>query len=283
MGEFFMRKYMALFIAAMAMLFSFLAGDTSFAAKKIVAVMPVEASGAHLQQKAARELEAHLETILVQSGCYEVAERTNMNNILHEQGLSSSGLVGANAIEFGNLSGADYTILGSVVAADVAPFNNILYNGIRGVVKFNFKFVDNRTGIIKIAEMVEGSKSVSAFEGGSGDPDVLISNATSDAAKNIMKLINKHNPVTGTVIYVNDEQLYVDLGFENGLKEGDKLVAYRDGKPIIHPVTQELIAVEEVELGKVKVKEVKESHSVCTITDGKGLIKTGDKVKRVVK
>ncbi len=278
-----MRKYMALFIAAMAMLFSFLAGDTSFAAKKIVAVMPIDSNGYRLEEKAARELEAHLETILVQSGSYEVAERTSLNNVLREQGLSSSGLVGANAIEFGNLTGTDYTILGSVVSADVGPFNNILYKGTRGVVKFNFKFIDNRTGIIKIAEMVEGSKSVATFQGDHTDADMIISNATSDAADDIMKLINKHNPLTGTVIYVNNEQLYVDLGFENGLKEGEKLVAYRDGKPIIHPVTQELIAVEEVELGKMKVKEVKDSHSVCTITDGKGLIKTGDKVKRVVK
>ncbi len=279
-----MKKYMAIFIAAMAMLFSFLAGDTSFAAKKVVAVMPVESNGYRLEEKAARELEAHLETILVQSGSYEVAERTSLNNVLREQGLTASGLVGANAIEFGNLTGTDYTILGSVVSADVGPFNNLLYKGNRGVVKFNFKFIDNRTGIIKIAEMVEGSKSVATFQGGaSSDPDMLISNATSDAADDIMKLINKHNPLTGMIIFVNNDQLYVDLGFENGLKEGEKLVAYRDGKPIIHPVTQELIAVEEVELGKVKVTEVKDSHSVCTITDGKGLIKTGDKVKRVVK
>lgn len=278
-----MRKYMALFIAAMAMLFSFLAGDTSFAAKKVVAVMPIESNGYRLEEKAANELEAHLETILVQSGSYEVAERTSLNNVLREQGLSASGLVGANAIEFGNLTGTDYTILGSVVSADVGPFDNFLYKGTRGVVKFNFKFVDNRTGIIKIAEMVEGSKSVPSFQGGGSDADMIISSATSDAANDIMKLINKHNPLTGTVIFVNDTQLYIDLGFENGLKEGEKLVAYRDGKPIIHPVTQELIAVEEVELGKVKVNEVKDSHSVCTITDGKGLIKTGDKVKRVVK
>ncbi len=278
-----MRKYMALFIAAMAMLFSFLAGDTSFAAKKVVAVMPIESNGYRLEEKAATELEAHLETILVQSGSYEVAERTSLNNVLREQGLSASGLVGANAIEFGNLTGTDYTILGSVVSADVGPFDNFLYKGTRGVVKFNFKFVDNRTGIIKIAEMVEGSKSVPSFQGGGSDADMIISSATSDAANDIMKLINKHNPLTGTVIFVNDSQLYIDLGFENGLKEGEKLVAYRDGKPIIHPVTQELIAVEEVELGKVKVNEVKDSHSVCTITDGKGLIKTGDKVKRVVK
>lgn len=278
-----MRKYMALFIAAMAMLFSFLAGDTSLAAKKIVAVMPIDSNGYRLEEKAARELEAHLETILVQSGSYEVAERTSLNNVLREQGLSSSGLVGANAIEFGNLTGTDYTILGSVVSADVGPFNNILYKGTRGVVKFNFKFVDNRTGIIKIAELVEGSKSVPTFQGGGSDAEMIISSATNDAANDIMKLINKHNPLTGTVIFVNNDQLYVDLGFENGLKEGEKLVAYRDGKPIIHPVTQELIAVEEVELGKVKINEVKDSYSVCTITDGKGLIKTGDKVKRVVK
>ncbi len=279
-----MRKYMAVIVAALALLFSFLAGDTSFAAKKVVAVMPIEDNGYRLEAKAARELEAHLETILVQSGSYEVAERTSLNNVLREQGLSVSGLVGKNAIEFGNLTGTDYTILGSVVSADVGPFDNFLYKGTRGVVKFNFKFIDNRTGIIKVAEMVEGSKSVASFQAGSGsDPDMLISAATNDAANDIMKLINKHNPLTGVVIFVNDSQLYVDLGFENGLKEGEKLVVYRDGKPIIHPVTQELIAVEEVELGKAKVTEVKESHSVCTITDGKGLIKTGDKVKRVVK
>lgn len=277
-----MRRYVKLLMLMVLSLFVLMLSATCFAAKKVVAVTGVESSvGTSYGRKAAQDFESQLVTALVQSGRYDVVERTQLDHVIRELGLHSTGLISGNtAIQFGQLTGADYTVIGNVIAADVERFDNYLYKGYKGKVKFNFKFIDNKTGMIKIAQIVEGSDTVSEFENKNPDRNILLSGAVNDASKKIVELINSVNVLTGVVAGVSGDEAYIDLGSENGAHVGEKYIVYREGNVITHPVTGEIIAVKEEFVGVIKVKEANANYSVCEISKSKTPIKKGDKVKR---
>lgn len=277
-----MSKSVKIVILMMLSLLVLMMSTTCFAAKKVVAMTGVECSmGTGMGRKAAQDFESQLVTALVQSGRYDVVERTQLDHVIRELGLHSTGLISGNtAIQFGQLTGADYTVVGNVIAADVERFDNYLYKGYKGKVKFNFKFIDNKTGMIKIAQIVEGSDTVSEFENKNPDRDILLSGAVNDASKKIVELINSVNVLTGVVAGVSDNEAYIDLGSENGAHVGEKYIVYREGNVITHPVTGEIVAVKEEFVGVLKIKEANANYSVCEIAKTKTPIKKGDKVKR---
>lgn len=255
---------------------------TCEAAKKTVAVTGIEnMDRSSYGRKAAAELDAAITTILVKSGCYNVVERAQLSHVIRELGLQSTGMIAGNtAIQFGQMVGADYTVVGNIVAADVDSFNNYLYKGTKAKIKFNFKFIDNKTGLIKIAEILEGSDTVSEFENKSPDRDMLISGAANDVAQKIVAKIDEINPLTGLVVSASENQIYIDLGSDNGVKMGDSFIIYKEGNIIKHPVTGQIIAVKEIVIGSMKVVEVHPNYALCELKKSKGHVAVGDKVKR---
>ena len=189
-------------------------------------------------------------------------------------------IAGNTAIQFGQMVGADYTVVGNIVAADVDSFNNYLYKGTKAKIKFNFKFIDNKTGLIKIAEILEGSDTVSEFENKSPDRDMLISGAANDVAQKIVAKIDEINPLSGLVVSASENQIYIDLGSDNGVKTGDNFIIYKEGNIIKHPVTGQIIAVKEIVIGSMKVVEVHPNYALCELKKSKGHVAVGDKVKR---
>ena len=255
---------------------------TCEAAKKTVAVTGIEnMDRSSYGSKAAAELDAAITTILVKSGCYNVVERSQLSHVIRELGLQSTGMIAGNtAIQFGQMVGADYTVVGNIVAADVDSFDNYLYKGTKAKIKFNFKFIDNKTGLIKIAEILEGSDTVSEFENKSPDRDMLISGAANDVARKIVAKIDEINPLSGLVVSASDKQIYIDLGSDNGVKMGDSFIIYKEGNIIKHPVTGQIIAVKEIVIGSMKVVEVHPNYALCELKKSRGHIAAGDKVKR---
>lgn len=252
------------------------------AAKKTIAVTGVEnqasSSSGH---RAAAELDAAITTILVKSGLYNVVERSQLDHVLRELGMHSSGLIaGESAIQLGQMTGAEYTVVGNVLAATMDRFDNYLYKGTKAKIKFNFKFINNKTGVIEIAEIIEGSDSVSEFENRNPNKAMMMSSAANDVAKQIMEKIDRLNPLSGIVISVDANIAYIDLGSDNGLKQGDNLLVYEEGRPIIHPVSGQIIAVKEEKIGALRVIEVHPNYALAEIKKGNGQIRANAKVKR---
>lgn len=275
-------KYLCMLLAAAVLV---CAGGTAMAAKKVVAVPAVEPSrGLGLEHHVAQDFDQQLVTVLVQSGRYDVCERAQLDKVMSELALSQTGIIsGDTAIRFGEMTGADYTVIGNVIAADFGSFNNYLYKGHKAKVKFNFKFVDNRSGIVKFSEIVEGSKTTTEFENKNPNRDMMLSDAVNDASRKVLALINEKNGLAGVIAHVSGVQVYIDIGEEMGVKAGEKYAIVREGTPIIHPVTHEILGIEEIPVGEMKVTEVKPNYSVGDITKGEGRVQTGDKVKRIGK
>ena len=108
----------------------------------------------------------------------------------------------------------------------------------------------------------------------------MIANAAGDVAEKVKKIIDKHNPVTGMIVSVSNDKVYIDIGSDNGVHINDTLIVYKEGKVIRHPVSGEIITVEEVVLGKLKVENTSEEYSVCKIIKENDKITEGCYVKR---
>ena len=277
MGRNVMKKLMYILTACLLLLCA-----PAFAANKVVAVMGVDnVSGSYYGKSAASTLQSQLETALVQSGRYSVVERSQLNYVLNELGLQRSGLIAAGtAVQLGQLTGADYTVVGKVLSAEVQPFDVLLYAGMKGVVKVNVKFIDNRTGTIKFAQVVKGTDTVTEFETQSPNEGLLISSAVNDACSKIIDLIRSADPVTGMVADAVRDEVYIDLGLDDGVAIGDKYLVYREGKVIRHPRTGEILTVEEEDVGLLRVQEAGSNYAVCEILKHWQDIKKGDMVRR---
>jgi hypothetical protein len=92
--------------------------------------------------------------------------------------------------------------------------------------------------------------------------------------------IKKELPIlNGYVINVSDSKITLDIGRSNGLKKGMKCHVYREGAPIVHPVTGKVIAKEIEELCEVQVIEVFDVYANAIIIQNKtGTPKVRDRI-----
>ena len=98
--------------------------------------------------------------------------------------------------------------------------------------------------------------------------------------KGSVEKIDEINPLSGLVVSASENQIYIDLGSDNGVKMGDSFIIYKEGNIIKHPVTGQIITVQEIIKGLAKVVEVNSNYALCELKKSKGNIVTGDKVKR---
>lgn len=262
------------------------------AARKSVAVMPLENISGYIEHEVAEIMTEQLIVAIHSSGAYTVVERAQLGTVIKEQGFQNIAVDPATAVELGKLIGADYSMLGKVTMAvvDANPTANIIsqlggvfglgeigaaaehyVHKFKGKIALEVRFVDNETGEIVLAKTVEGSKS------GSTAPDAF-NNACKQVAENFLKELDGLNPFRARVADVYGSDIYIDCGSESGLRRGETLIVAREGAPII--VNGKVVAVRQTEIGKVKVIEVNADYAICCADDKSVSIQKGDVVKR---
>lgn len=258
------------------------------AAQKKVAVMPFQNVSGSGDRRVAEILTDQVTVALANSGTYTVLERTQLAHVIKEINFQWSGMVDPNqAIEFGKMSGTDYTIVGKVLMAGVTQnssgdiYNRLLgYNNpikgfiakYKGKVSVDIRFIDNTTGQLVFAKVVEGSKS-------GNDRVSCLHAACQEAAGNVLIEVQSINPFTATVLDAEGGTIYIDKGFESGIRKGEVLVVFREGRPI-KDMNGQIIAVKSSEVGKIKVMEVNSNYSICKVISGGEYISRNAKVKR---
>lgn len=292
-----MKKYFAHFISLAVFVMILGTSLVSEAAMKTVAVGNfIDGTHSRYGKMICEQLQSSIQNGLVQNKNYTVVERSNLDQIFRELGLQNSGVVNSSsAIEIGNLSGADYTLMGKVVEAEINPYNNLAYEGLKAKVAVSVQIVDNETGQVLSSDMVSDTDS-SATKNNlkkfiksdlvpghmSVNRDSLIYNAAEKVANKVLERMNKINPLVGMVVAVkpNEDTVTFDLGYEDGVKEGDIYTIYAEAEPIVHPVTGEILGVDEKYVGTVKVEEVRNNLSIAKIKDCEVTPMVKDKVKR---
>ena len=284
-----MKKFLGVMAIAILILCNAVSVE---AAKKVVAVMPLENVSGFNEYKVAEVMTENLMVEIANSGNYTVSERMQAGRILKEQGFQN--LTSSNPVEMGEMTGADYSVVGKVTMAVITqnPSGNIIsdlikkidggqgtiirqaenfVNNLKAKVAMDVRFVDNKTGEVVFAKTFEGSKS-------GQNPEMALNAACKVAAQNFLREIQSVNPFAARIVEISGNEIYIDEGSDKGLRKGETLIVARESTPII--VKGKVVAMKTNAICKVKVIEVNAEYSICRAEGNSSAIKKGDVVKR---
>lgn len=291
LGGFIVSKFLrVLLVLVVSVMFSCFTMNAE-AAKKKVAVMPFEnVSGGTWwsgwsgwdEHRVAEIMTEQVTNTLVNSGKYTVVERNQLGKVINELNFQQSGMVNpAQVIQFGQMSGTDYSIMGKITMAAVTGNSTKqvvgLFSGIggqlaadyKGVIEMNVRFVDNKTGEIFKSETIKASAA-------DNNGEIAYSLACNKAAEIILRKFQ--GPLGATIIDSDGTTVYIDKGADEGIKVGDTLIVFKEGAPITTPSGK--VIVKKIPIGKIKVTEVDTDYSICKITDGGAAVTKNAKVGR---
>ncbi len=185
-----------------------------------------------------------LTTVFVNLNRFKVIERAQLEKILEEQKLGMAGIVDVStAAEIGKGIGVDAVVCGSLVRAGNSA-------------SIDARLVDTETAAIITAK--------DAFSN-----NVSLAALTQMISEVAGKIKSDLPLVSGYVIQLESQRLTLDLGRANNVRKGMKCHVYREGEPIVHPVTNQVIGKAIAEICEVQLVEVFDSYSIATITKAK--------------
>lgn len=198
-----------------------------------IAILPLENKGT----SKGIDLLDKLITVFVNMDRFKVLERAQLEKVLEEHKLGFSGFIDVStAAEIGKGIGVDAVVTGSVT-----------WNP--NDVSIDARFIDTETAAI-----------ISAQDAYSSSADLKsLNNMLEQLA---VKIKNDLPIVNGYVISLNGENITLDIGRNKGVKKGMKCYVYREGTPIIHPVTKKVIGKMIDVLSEIQLKDVYEEYSV---------------------
>jgi TolB-like protein len=204
-----------------------------------IAVLPFESKGLG-NELGSIDLLDKLITGFVNINRFKVIERALLEKILEEQKLGMSGILDAStAAEIGKGIGVDAVVVGSVTRGS-------------GALSIDARLIDTET-----AQIVTAKDAYSAN---------ISFQEISQMINQLAEKIKAELPVVnGYVIGASDDKVTVDIGRANNIKKGMKCIVYREGAPIVHPVTGKVIAREIDELCEIQINEVFDVYSTCKI------------------
>ena len=224
--------------------------------KNKIAVLDFQMQGKQYQNTDMGAIVAEwLITALVKEGRFDVVERRLLQKVLTEHQLAMSGVVDDSSIsQLGQILGVKIIISGAVL-----HFQNII--------EANARIIDVSNGSIIAAESAKSSSAA-------GLEDLVVQMA--------QKII-KDFPLEGYIVMRKDDKVSIDLGKRAGVKVGMRFIAYKEGNVIKHPKTGEVLDVEVIETGKLKITKVRENIANADILeeDPPGDIVYGQMVKSV--
>ena len=260
------------------------------AAKKVVAVVALENVSDYDKENISEIMTEQLIDAIYNSGQYTVIETTQMGAVLKQQGFEN--LVSSQAVEFGNKTGSDYTVVGKIILAKTSEnLSGIIglftggikgdglgllgqlanFEGVKARIELQVRFVDNKSGEIVFSKNFSGEKT------GKDSKTALIS-AGKVAAENFLKELQTASPFAARVADIDGDKIYIDQGSTSGLHEGEVLMISRELEPIV--VNEKIVGVKTISVCKVTVIEVSSDYAVCRASDRSNSIQKGDIVKR---
>jgi len=112
---------------------------------------------------------------------------------------------------------------------------------------------------------------------GAQETDTLASVASQLSSE----LVRYFPPVTGDVIKVDGNHIYIDLGAKDEVWIGLRLLLFREGEALTHPTTGAVVGHDELQLGEMILVRLSENHAVGVhLTDDTSVtVQSGDKVR----
>jgi len=227
-------KKTALFLIMMIMIAGMSAVASAAEFKKTkVAVVDFQENGAFDVKDVGKIVAEWFTTALVNTGRFDVIERRLLQQILEEQKMGVTGLIDPrSASRLGKVLGVKTVVSGTVQSYD-------------GVSEINVRLLNVETGSIITAE---------SFKGGSASS---LNKLVNEAAAKIIR----HFPLQGYVVKRSTGKVTVDLGSSAGVRTGMQFKVYTEGAPLKHPKTGEVLSVETIDKGTLRVTGLRENTS----------------------
>ncbi len=250
-----MRTAVAVILFVIMALVSVLPSSAAEYRKTKVAVLDFQQQGRFETEGIGRIAAEWLTTSLVETGRFEIIERRLLNQILDEQKMSSSGLVDpTNATRLGKILGVKTVVTGTIQHYET-------------IFELNVRLINVETGSIITADRVRAGSTASLR----------------NMVNRISERIAHHFPLQGYLVQRKDSSVMIDLGRQSGVVPGLVFTVFVEGAPLRHPKTGEVLSVERIEKGSVKITEVREKTSLGTIIkeNGEAFVQAGQQVSSI--
>jgi TolB-like protein len=192
-------------------------------------------------------------TKLVNLRRFKVIEREEIDKVMKEQKFQTSGVVDdKTAVKLGKVTGADAIIVGSHLLT-------------AGTGTFSARVID-----------VETSETIVAEEASIEKP---VMDVVEEVVENVATMIYNDLPLAqGVLVNIDNDELYIDIGMNQGVRKGTKCVVFREGDAIKHPVTGEVLGKKVTRLGELIVVQVQDNLASLKALETDQPLKIGDKV-----
>lgn len=216
-----------------------------------IAVVPFDAKGEGKQF--ADAVTETMITKLVNLRRFKVIERSAIDKVMKEQKFQASGIVDdKTAVKLGKVAGADAIIVGTILITT-------------GTGKFTARVIDVETAETIVAEEAPIEKPIM---------DVV-----EQVVENVATMIYNDLPLAeGIIVKIDDDEMYINIGTTQGVRKGTKCVVFREGAPIQHPITGEVLGKKVTRLGELLVVQVQEKIASIKALETEQAFKVGDKV-----
>lgn len=256
---------------------------------------------------------------LVQNGQVTVIERAAIDKVIAEQNFSNSNRVDAQAAaQIGRILGVDAIVLGSVTRYTyedkTTGGGGGGFGGFRGVsmtTKHDFKaqvqlsarvVSPNTAEVLSVSlgsgevikkgvkvDMRDQSAAMAMMNGNVNNPimgeaiDKAILQLAPQLEQSFSKLPKRVVEISGLVADAQESgRLVMNVGSTQGVKVGDRLQVWREGKEIRDPATGKVLLRDDTLLGEAVVNSVSEAFSIAMF-EGSGKVQTGDAVRSAPK
>lgn len=104
-----------------------------------------------------------------------------------------------------------------------------------------------------------------------------------DSVQTDSSIILRRHLVNGRIVVVDDDEVFINLGTGDGLKVGDILSVYEEGKELRDPKTNEVLGTKDEKVGDIQIIELRAEHlSLATIISGEKMIVPKLRVRKVL-
>jgi curli biogenesis system outer membrane secretion channel CsgG len=264
-----------------AVLFSCLLATSAVAQDKVI--IGVGEITSNVGSANPQNFQTMLETLLVQTNKFDVIERSRLDEVFSERGLSMAGVTdrydGISGIE-----GVDYLIYGAITKlGESAKQTNFLVAGLNKSDKkyemaVDLRIVDVDTGKMVLADTVEissasqGSFTVAGLQGfggvgQSGQEGDPLSDVQRLAAVEIAGVITTTISPIKVATVQSDGTIILNYG-ESVLRNEEFVKVFRPGEGFTDPDTGEVLGAEEIEVGILQVEDAVAKYSKAKLAMG---------------
>ncbi len=272
-------------------------------AKPRIAILEFEdKSGAGAPGEAVADM---LTTELFNTNEFTILERQRIDAVLSEQGLASDGFVdGATAAKMGKLLGVDFLITGAitqfktetaggVVPLPIGSFGGVAVGSHTAYVTLDVRAVSTTTGEILLAAREQGAANatvggVAAYGAafGGGKTGGVLASATYKVVTKIVprisalreKAAEASSDAVFNVIEGGNVMVAVDAGASSGIKVGQYLAAFKEGK-VLKDMQGNVLDAEKIYTAVLVVREVKPKYSKCEVIRALKPLSRGEKAE----